>query len=190
MKSNRIAIITAVTVILLMSLGCMAGMVKTTQPIPSILVAKQYNDVASNYFDRPTFVSVEKMHDGSKVLSITMAAYGVRDHTIKFFERDAPKYIEAVDKFLIWEAKALENRDMIDKEIAVIPAPNLFNISFYFTSGNQSNHFLSVGFADYGLFGKTTIPLMIFDHKNANILRKLFVDLPNMSTQVKGDDYK
>lgn len=165
-------------------------MVSTTQAVPSALVSKEYNDVYSAYYDRPTFVSIETMRDGSKVLTVTVNAYGSRTPTTRFFERDIPKYVAAIDKYLAWESKAREKGDVIQKEISVVPAPNLINISFDFVSANQASHFLSIGVTDSGLLGKTTIPFMVLDRQNAFVLRKLISDLPAMSSRVKADDYK
>ena len=130
------------------------------------------------------------MKDGSKVLCVTMNAYGSNDHVVRFFERDCAKYIAAIDKFLEWDTKATQNRDMLEKEIAVVPAPNGFNLGFVFTSGNEDTHYLNVCWTMASLMGKITAPALTLDRENAQDLRALFVDLPSMSAQVKGDDYK
>lgn len=190
MKPGKISVFSAALTTILIFSGCMAGMVKTSQSVSSKLVAEEYNDIGSQYLDRPTFVSVEIMDDGSKVLCVTMKAYGPNAHEVRFFERDCGKYLVAIDKFLEWEAKAAQNKDIFEKVIAVIPEPNGFNLGFVFTSGNEEHHYLNVCWTMGSLMGKISAPALTFDRENAQILRKLFVDLPSMSAHPKADDYK
>lgn len=175
--------------------GCAAGMVNTSQSIPSALVAKEYNDVSAQYVDRPTFVSIEIMRDGSKVLAITMRTFGVNafgsnDRTVRIFEADRQGYIDAIDKYFAWEKRATERNDRLEKEIVVVKCPNGFKHALSFYSGNEALHFFVISFADSGLLGKIRVPAMVFDRSNAATLRQMLTDLPSKSGKVVADDYK
>lgn len=130
------------------------------------------------------------MRDGQKVLSVRIDAYGSAYHQVMFYERDVPRYIAAIDKYLEWEKMALEKGDILEKEIATIPAPSGLNIYFVFHSGNHTNHYLGVGHSDKGLLGKTSAVSFVLTRENALVLKRHLADLPNMSAEVQADAYR
>ncbi|AHF93947.1 hypothetical protein OPIT5_01270 [Opitutaceae bacterium TAV5] len=187
-KHTILSLIIAITTIALF--GCAAGMVNTTRNIPTALVARQYNDVYSQYSTRPTFASIETMKDGSRVLNITINAYGRQDHSARFYAQNASQYIAAIDKFIAWERQASDRGDMIEKEIAIISSPNGFKLSFDFCSGTPKDHFLYINGASTGMLGTMKATIMIFDKANAVILRKMIADLPYASSSNPANDYR
>jgi len=118
-----------------------------------------------------------------------MNAYGPNDHIVRFFEKNREQYISAVDKFLAWEEKAVKNRDIFEKEIAIIPSPNGVKMGFVFISGNETTHFLSVCWTMGSLLGQVSAPALTFDRENALRLRTLLVDLPNLDARSRADEY-
>jgi len=187
-KHTILSLVIATTTLALF--GCAAGMVNTTRNIPTALVARQYNDVYSQYSARPTFASIEMMKDGSRVLNITINAYGSQSHSARFYAQNASQYIAAIDKFLEWEEQASKRGDMIEKEIAIISSPNGFKISFDFVSGTPGAHFLYINGASTGMLGTMKATMMIFDKANALLLREMITDLPHASSYNPANDYR
>jgi hypothetical protein len=181
-KNMKSLAIGSLLVIITLLTGCAAGMIHTTYRVPSELQSTQFNSLASQYMVRPTFVSADTMKDGSRVLSVMIDSYGTHQPSVPFYERDKIKYIEAIDKYLEWEAKALNNKDILEKEILRVRNPNTLIIQLNFHSGNEYNHYLSVGFVSKGLLGETAVPILTFDRKNALELRRLFQSMSSFES--------
>jgi hypothetical protein len=165
-------------------------MVDTSQRVSSGLRGLQFNSVASAYMPRPTSVNIERMRDGQKVLSVVVDSYGSMPHKVMFYERDISTCVMAIDKFLEWEQIAAKKRDLLEKEIATVPAPSGMTIYFVFTSGNETSHYLGIGHTIGGPLGKTSAVSFYLDRAGATQLREHLVNLPKQSDKLVSDDYR
>lgn len=128
--------------------------------ISTPLRASQYNSVASQYLERPTFVSLQSYSDGATVLRVTMDEYGygagassgqnvALSYSAAFDSRYVDQYLALIEKYQEWATLASSRGDVIEKEIG--DAPTWANMGsgklrFEMFSGNASSHYLVVGF--------------------------------------------
>jgi hypothetical protein len=142
--------------------------------ISSPIKASQFNEFASQYLERPTWVSYAKYQTIPNRLYIKFEGYSDIDSSRHFFIQDrADKYISLINKYLEWEAQATSRGDILEKkEIGRVDAVAGVKIRFLFYSGNASSHYLII---DSGLLGSYSFA-MVFDKSNVIELRKLFED--------------
>lgn len=189
-KTTRTVVLAVLLIVTHLVAGCAAGMVETSQRVSSGLRGLQFNSVASDYMTMPTSVNIEKMRDGQKVLSVTVDSYGSIPHNVMFYERDITQCVAAIDKFLEWEKIAVTKQDLLEKEIAAVPAPSGMTIYFVFTSGNERSHYLGIGHTMTGMLGKISAVSFYLDRVGAAKLRDHLLDLPNQSSKPVSDDYR
>ena len=179
--------------------GCTT--VQRSDRVSTSLSAREYNSIASRYMERPTFVSIEEMSDGSTVLMVQMDTYSVpstyrdlnlsaeqrnalRHSQVRFLKDHVAEYVEAIDKFAEWEELARERGDAFTREINRVPTwANMGsgNLVFSFHSGNDQNHFLVVAFAAAGTVLEDQA--LYFDSSNITELKRLLVGFSNDSLQ-------
>lgn len=117
------------------------------------LNAKEYNSIASNYMNRPTFTSVEKMSGGETVLTISMKSYRSTSNVLRFQKKYVPEYLSLIQKYMDWEQLAKSRGDAFTKEIGRASSwGNALSgtLKFTFHSGNSNAHFLAVSFCATG----------------------------------------
>lgn len=169
--------------------------------VSTSLRPREYNSIASRYMERPTFVSIEEMSDGSSVLMVQMDTYSVpstyrdlnlsaeqrnalRHSQIRFLKDHVAEYVEAIDKFSEWEELARERGDAFTREIDRVPTwANMGsgNLVFSFHSGNDRNHFLVVAFSAAGTVLEDQA--LYFDASNIQELKRLLIAFSNDSLQ-------
>jgi len=172
--------------ILLLS-GCTT--VEQRSRVPNNLHAKEFNSIASQYLDRPTFTSIEKMSDGETVLAISMDNYGNSSRPIRFLKSNVSNYVSLIDKYTEWEHLAKARGDAITKEIG--RAKTWGNglsgtLKFIFHSGNATNHFLAVSFCAAGTC--LDDQSLYFDATDAQELKKMLLNLESGEIQVENID--
>ncbi len=166
----------AVSLFILFLTGC----VTPTKRLSTNLNSKDFNSLVSQYLDRPTFVEINGTPP-NHVLFVKMDPYGADSKFMIFSAKNKSESIQAIDKFLKWEAQARKNKDILEKEIARVKCSSTgMKIQFSFYSGTEYNHFLSIGYTS--LFGMMDQPMLTFDRTNAIILKKLLIDLDNFDT--------
>ena len=147
------------------------------------LRASQYNDIASQYHERPTFVSLQIMSDGATVLRVTMDEYGYgassnvgqnipQNYAVAFDSRDVDQYLVLIAKYEEWESLASSRGDMIEKDIGDAPTWAIMGsgkLHFSMFSGNAQSHYLVIGFC----MGACVDERLMFDRLNAARLKKL-----------------
>lgn len=121
--------------------------------ISTRLVGMEFNSIASQHLNRPTFVTIERMSDKATVLRVTMSMYGSKDSYLTFLQGQSAAYVAHIDKFLGWEALAKSRGDALTKDIGRAPAwsngPS-GDLKFVFHSGNAAAHFLAISFCAMG----------------------------------------
>lgn len=133
--------------------------VQQTTRVPTKLVAREFNSIASQYLERPTFVSVERMSDGATVLRVSMTMYGSDTSTLPMLRGKSTEYSALIDKFLEWEVLARSRGDAITKEIGRAPAWGnavAGDLKFTFHSGNSATHYLAVAYCNAGTCSEKT----------------------------------
>lgn len=92
--------------------------------ISSSLRAGEFNDVASQYMERPTFATVHTFSDGNTALRVEMDEYGtgydpnlkiVTPHVTYFDKHFVADYVPMIDKYLEWEELATQRGDLIER---------------------------------------------------------------------------
>ena len=141
------------------------------------VTAKQFNDVTSNYEDRPSFTSIRHHSNDTVSLTITMDLYGNGISTRDFDSALIPKYIEVIDKYISWESKAAFRGDIFTKEIATIKAGGMqsdYKYKFMFHSGNDTDHYLVVTVCTFLM----CLPEndQVYNLDNAKILKSALLD--------------
>ncbi len=145
------------------------------------LSASQYNGVYSNFFPRPTYLSLEKMSSGETVLAIEMNQYGnisssEPSHQFRLLKQYIPNYLSLLDKYEAWRAQALSRGDAITQVIGRAPAwgqVSGMELEFTFHSGNASQHFLSIAHCAVGTCLAQSS--LVFDNVNVAQLRLLLL---------------
>lgn len=118
--------------------------------------ASEFNDVTSQYLERPTFLSIQSFSDGNTALKVLMDEYGtgysatlgvVTEHATYFDQRYVPTYLPLIDKYLEWETLARERGDLIEREIGSTKtwgSAGDIDMKFSIYSASQSLHLLVV----------------------------------------------
>lgn len=167
----------------LFAVACTAVAAETR--ISSMLQASEFNDLASQYMQRPTFVSIQKFSDGKVALKVLMDEYGTgydpllgaaTEHATLFDSRFVSSYLTLIDKYLEWEALAKERRDLIEKEIGVAKTwgnASDIDLKFSIYSSKTSEHLLVI---ERCAFGTCVDKALYFTRPNAQALRSLLSD--------------
>lgn len=179
--------------------GCTT--VQKSYRVSTSLHAQEYNSIASRYMERPTFVSLEDMSDGKKMMMIQMETYSLpslysslslspqaadalRISQLRFLKEQVTGYVAAIDKFLKWAALASARKDAFTKEIARVPTwANMRkgHLRFTFHSGNDQEHFLAIAFSAAGI--TLDEEAQYFDVPNAKELKRLLLAFGSDSLQ-------
>lgn len=134
--------------------GCTT--VKDETRIPSNLSASEFNDVASQYMERPTFVAVQSFSDGRTALRVEMDEYGtgydptlkiVTPHVTYFDKRFVAEYLPLIDKYLEWEALAAQRGDLIERPIGEAKSQGAgaeVTLKFGIYSSSSATHLLVI----------------------------------------------
>lgn len=153
--------------------------------ISSPLQASEFNDIASQYMQRPTFVSVQKLSDGKVALKVQMDEYGTgydpllgaaTEHATFFDSRFVASYLALIDKYLEWEALASGRGDLIEKEIGAAKTwgnAGDIDLKFSIYSSKTSQHLLVI---ERCAFGTCIDKALYLTKPNAQALRGLLVD--------------
>ena len=155
--------------------------------ISTPLRASQYNDVASQYLERPTFVSLETMSDGANVLRVTMDEYGygagastgqnvALKYAVAFDSRHVEQYLAFIAKYEEWENMASMRGDMIEKDIGEAQTwANMGSgkLRFSIFSGNEDSHYLVIGFCLTACVSEK----LMFDRDDVAHLRRVLENL-------------
>lgn len=148
--------------------------------VSSDLKVSQFNSLSYNFMGRPTFVSLESMSDGEKVLAISMDDYGSSSSLLRFSAKHVDDYRKIIDKYYQWEKLALERGDVFTKHLGEATTwGNIISgsLSFDFHSGNAANHYLLIKFCSLGKCLDDNA--FYFDMKNTHILESLLKRLKN-----------
>lgn len=177
MKTLTAALLAA----LIGSIGACTSIAKETR-ISSSLQAREFNSVASQYMERPTFLSLQNYSDGRTALVIDMDEYGVGsagyevagDYSLRLDPAQADAYATLIDKYLEWESLASSRGDMIEKEIGRAPAagaqsPGEARFAIY--SGAAGAHYLHTQFCAVG----ACIMDMFFSRDDALELKRVLM---------------
>lgn len=163
-----------ISLIVLIVSGCKATSDIGVKPvrIQSTINASQFNEFASQYLERPTWVSYAEYQTIPNRVYIQFRGYGDQDSSRLFFMQDrVDEYFVMIDKYLDWEAKATDRGDILEqKELGKVDAVAGVKLKFSFYSGNSTNHYLVI---EEGLLGSYNFA-MVFDKSNTMTLRKLF----------------
>ena len=177
MKTLTAALLAA----LIGSIGACTSIAKETR-ISSSLQAREFNSVASQYMERPTFLSLQNYSDGRTALVIDMDEYGVGsagyeipgDYSLRLDPAQADAYAALIDKYLEWESLASSRGDMLEKEIGRAPAagaqsPGEARFAIY--SGAAGAHYLQTQFCAVG----ACIVDMFFSRNDALELKRVLM---------------
>lgn len=153
--------------------------------IPSNIRASEFNDTASQYMERPTFVSVQSFSDGNIALQVLVDEYGTgydpalgttTQHVTYFDKRYVADYLPLIDKYFEWEALAAERGDLIDHDIGTAKTWGVggdIDLKFGIYSPKTSQHLLTV---ERCAFGTCVSKMLNLTRSNALALRSLLVD--------------
>jgi len=163
--------------------------------IPSTLKVREFNSIASNYLERPTFVKIiDKKKTDKMVISVDLIrkSKANRDsgayETLVFSEKRIDKYVAAIDKYLSWEEIAKRDGDIIKKKITKVKANSSSFVFFDFFSANQSNHYLMLTRPTFANVltnansnngGNESPPDFALNRENAIVLKTLLTDWKN-----------
>lgn len=160
--------------------GCSAFQKPTVDSrVSSSLKTYEFNDVASAYYPRPTFVTVESK-EGKQYLHIDTSQYGKMGYdpmkqTHVFFSKEhVSEYVAYIDKYLEWEELASSRKDQIDKEIGRVGTLNGVLV-FDFYSGNSANHYLVVSTTAESMTFGTRLWSAYFPVNEAKTLKSLLL---------------
>ncbi len=153
--------------------------------VASALRASEFNGVASQYMERPTFVSVQTFSDKNTAMAVEMDEYGtgydpnlnaVTPHITYFDKRYVANYLPLIDKYLEWETLATQRGDLIEREIGNAKTwGNGMEVSLKYGiySGAQGNNLLTI---ERCAVGSCSDKFLVLTRPNAVILRELLVD--------------
>ena len=153
--------------------------------IPSALRASEFNDVASQYMERPTFAAVQSFSDGNTALKVEVDEYGtgydpnlkiVTDHVTYFDKRYVATYLPLIDKYLEWESLAVQRGDLIDRQIGEAKTWGVggdIDLRFSIFSSGPTDHLLMIKRCPFGTCVDKWLSL---SKANAIFLRALLVD--------------
>lgn len=162
-------------------LALLAGCTGSLKPnaatrLDTPLVVRDFNDASDQYAARPTFVSLVERYQTGMMLSIKVDLYGTNAH-LYIPEQSVAELLPLIDKYLEWEALAMERGDQLQKEIGAAPGWGAFKLNLLFFSGAMGSHFLVVRQCALGCFGGEGDYSFYFDREGAQQLRDLAVDL-------------
>lgn len=134
--------------------GCMTGTQVETR-YPSTIAAREYNSIAARYMDRPTFVVVRALNDGTQVLRVDRQRYTGQVSGFAFIKGHAATYEPLIQKYLEWESMAIARGDALTKEIGRGPTRGMAGqsggeVKFTFHSGSAKVHYLMLSFCAFG----------------------------------------
>lgn len=140
--------------------------------------AMEFNSVASEYMDRPTFlelITYKKkpsqlwIHTDFIKKSDTARAMGGYEF-VSLSVSAADEYIAAIDKYISWHEIASADGDIINKEIArPMGRKKSLKVKFGFYSANAKSHFLTL---QHCAVGTCLEPKITFDIVNAKLLKE------------------
>lgn len=160
--------------------GCTS--VATETRVASRLHAQEFNSIASQYMERPTFLSLQTYSDGRSALVIDMDEYGVGpagfevagDYALRLDPAQVDSYVALIDKYLEWETLASTRGDMLDKEIGRAPAAGAQSpgeARFAIFGGNVGANHLMTQFCAVG----ACINDMFFTRADAGELKRVLL---------------
>jgi hypothetical protein len=165
-------------------LGCiiLAGCasVKTNDRINTNLRASEYNSLASQFYDQPTFVEHTVLNDGDENINVSMDMYGSKTSNIWFVKKNVDEYQLLIDKYMEWETTATARQDAFTKEIGRAPTYGGFKLKFEFHSGNANNHFLVLSLCS----------LMCIDEQSQYYSKANVIELEKLLNQLKSGKMK
>lgn len=153
--------------------------------LSSALIASEFNEVGSQYMDRPTFVSVQSFSDGATALKVLMDEYGggydprlkmTTEHVTYFDKRFVADYLPLIDKYAEWEALAVTRGDLIDREVGRARTWGNgadVDLRFNLHSASAERHLLVI---ERCALGTCLDKALHLTKDNAAILRALLVD--------------
>lgn len=130
------------------------------QRVATDLQALEFNSVASQYMERPTFVSLVRFDGKEPMLSIERDNYSSASYstTLNYPNVQSDKSYLSIspeaaielqpmlDKYREWREIAVADGDMIEKDIGQVSSPQGGRIELSFFSGNENNHYLVATF--------------------------------------------
>lgn len=175
---TRITQAAAFTLIAFFMTGCAGALSTQKQRIDTELQVLEFNDIASRYMERPTFVYQSSMVSGPNILLVEIDPYGAYGESVgKIYRADEADIIIAIiDKYLSWEQMARENRDIINKEIGTIKGMTGMPQKASIYSANAASHYLTIETCTFGACGEDNYP-HVMDRENATTLKALVKDL-------------
>lgn len=169
--------------VLILAVLAMSGCATHAVRIDSRIQVSAYNNIASSYMMRPTFVSVVEI-GGTEMLRVEYQEYGTSTSTVNFVKEHIDSYIHHIEKYLKWEKIASTKRDQINKVIGDAALWAGASLQFSFYSGNATHHYLVVTPCGLGLCSGD--PRVTLDRKNAIMLKELL--LKYKGNQLRGSD--
>ena len=157
--------------------------------ITSDIKAREFNSIASKYYERPTFVTLENMSDGETLLAFKMDSYRSVTNSIRFSKNDTTDYKNIITKFSEWNQLATERGDAFTKEIGRVSTWGnglSATLKFEFHSGNEKQHYLSVSYCAAGTCLDDSA--LYFDKQNSEKLYDLLVKLEKGEVEQKDID--
>jgi hypothetical protein len=152
---------------LLVGLTACASMMPKMNRVSSSLQSLEYNDVASKYMTRPTFVSF--YNDG---LRVNVNNYGTKEDWFEFAKVHVDDYVRLIDKYIEWYDIASQKGDVLEKDIGEVNSVLGINLIFQYYSASVSRHLLVI---QTRVLGSKTDSQLIFDRPNALVLRDLLL---------------
>lgn len=158
--------------------GCAGALSSEKHRVNTTLRVKEFNSIASEYMDRPTFVYRSSIVGGPEILLIEADAYSMYSASMgKIYRADeADLMISYIDKYLAWEKEALKHGDSLDKEIGKIKGMGGIPQKVAFYSASPQVHLLYIEACTFGMCGEDEF-IHFLDHANAVELKRLLGEL-------------
>lgn len=161
-------------VLLIASLGLfLSACASEVIRVSSNLRAVEYNNISSQYMERPTFVAVEKLSGPDDRMRVEVDTYSSSATWVYFIREYVDEYIPLIDKYLKWEKIASSKGDQINKVIGTAGLWAGASMQFSFYSGNAQRHYLVIEPCGLGLCSGET--QLYVDKRNAEILKGLLI---------------
>ncbi|MBL4832631.1 MAG: hypothetical protein JKY26_01545 [Pseudomonas sp.] len=119
----------------------LSGCVTVNEMVQSPIQGSAYNSIYNKTFERPTTVKYEEMA-GQVRLYIEVDEYGLDYSRVWFDQKRVVEYITLIDKFERWHGVAINDDDILNREIGIASTSGGLNIKFSFFSGNSQKHYL------------------------------------------------
>jgi len=138
----------------------------------------EFNSVASQYMERPTFIELitykkkpSQLWIYSDYIIKTDTARAMKGYEfVSLSESAANDYIAAIDKYISWHSIAMVDGDIIDKEISkAMGRKKSLKVKFGFYSANAQSHYLTL---QHCAVGTCLEPVMSLDIVNARLLKE------------------